>query len=59
MKIRYSKEVADAIKLNVPILALESTILTHGMPYPTSLQLAKEMVRFCRWKCGSCINSGG
>ena len=48
MKIKYSKEVADAIKLNVPILALESTILTHGMPYPTSLQLAKKMVRLCR-----------
>ncbi len=48
MKIKYSKEVAGAIKLNVPILALESTILTHGMPYPTSLQLAKEMVRLCR-----------
>ena len=48
MKIKYSKEVAGAIKLNVPILALESTILTHGMPYPASLHLAKEMVRLCR-----------
>ena len=36
-KIKYSKEVETAIKNNLPIVALESTIISHGMPYPTNL----------------------
>ena len=31
---KYSKEVKNAFKNNLPIVALESTIITHGMRYP-------------------------
>jgi len=34
MKIIYSKEVLEHKNENLPVLALESTILAHGMPYP-------------------------
>ncbi|RWS25185.1 pseudouridine-metabolizing bifunctional protein-like protein [Leptotrombidium deliense] len=35
-----SEEVKNAIANEKPILALESTIITHGMPYPTNLDTA-------------------
>ncbi len=38
--IKYSKEVENAIKNNLPIVALESTIISHGMPYPENLETA-------------------
>ena len=38
MKIKYSEEVMKAKKNNLPIVALESTIITHGMPYPENLK---------------------
>eukprot|EP00731_Ephydatia_muelleri_P010085 Em0005g671a len=39
-------EVAEAISAGMPVVALETTIVTHGMPYPTNLQyvLAVEAV---------------
>lgn len=36
----YSKEVKEALKKNKPIVALESTIITHGMPYPANYKMA-------------------
>lgn len=35
-----SKEVQDAIKNGLPVVALESTIISHGMPYPRNVQTA-------------------
>ena len=35
-----SKEVQEALKNNKPIVALESTIISHGMPYPKNVQTA-------------------
>ena len=35
-----SAEVAEALASNRPVVALESTIITHGMPYPTNLETA-------------------
>jgi len=35
-----STEVADALSGGRPVVALESTIVTHGMPYPTNLDTA-------------------
>ena len=32
IKINYSNEILVAKKNNLPIVALESTIITHGMP---------------------------
>lgn len=36
-------EVARALKLDLPVVALESTVLTHGLPYPQNVQLANDM----------------
>ena len=43
MKIIFSKEVKHALNNNLPIVALESTIITHGMPYPTNIETAKKV----------------
>lgn len=34
----YSEEVSQAILEKQPILALESTLITHGLPYPTNIE---------------------
>lgn len=39
--IVYSDEVRLAFKKNLPIVALESTIISHGMPYPQNLEMAE------------------
>lgn len=39
--IEYSFEVEQAIKQKKPLLALESTVLTHGLPYPQNIEVAK------------------
>ena len=46
--IEYSKEVLDALKNNHPIVALESTIISHGMPYPENVKTALECERIVR-----------
>jgi pseudouridylate synthase len=46
--ITYSKEVADAKAQGLPIVALESTIITHGMPYPGNLQMARSVEAIIR-----------
>jgi pseudouridylate synthase len=35
-----SEEVRDAVENNQPVVALESTIISHGMPYPQNVQTA-------------------
>ena len=37
----FSPEVADALTRRKPIVALESTIITHGMPYPRNVETAR------------------
>jgi len=39
----YSAEVAEARATGKPIVALESTIITHGMPYPQNLEVARRV----------------
>jgi len=39
--IEYSEEVQLALEKNIPIVALESTIISHGMPYPKNVETAK------------------
>jgi pseudouridine-5'-phosphate glycosidase len=41
--LRVSTEVARAQSLGLPIVALESTVITHGLPYPENIQLAQDM----------------
>jgi len=40
---KISKEVVNAIERDFPVVALESTVITHGLPYPQNLQIAQEM----------------
>lgn len=39
--LKFSTEVANARKAARPIVALESTIITHGMPYPQNVKTAE------------------
>jgi pseudouridine-5'-phosphate glycosidase len=36
-------EVARALRMEMPIVALESAVVTHGLPYPQNLHLAQDM----------------
>ncbi len=42
-QLKLSPEVADAIADGRPVVALESTIIAHGMPYPSNLKTAKQV----------------
>lgn len=37
-------EIQDALEHGKPIVALESTIISHGMPYPKNVETAKEEI---------------
>ena len=39
-RLNYSGKVAKALAAKQPVVALESTIITHGMPYPQNLETA-------------------
>ncbi|XP_074310597.1 pseudouridine-5'-phosphate glycosidase [Silene latifolia] len=41
--IKISPEVSDALSHGAAVVALESTIICHGMPYPQNLETAKEI----------------
>ena len=47
-KLKYSKEVESARKELKPVLALESTIIAHGMPFPQNLDFALEAESTCK-----------
>ena len=36
-------EVQEALDKKLPIVALESTIISHGMPYPQNVEMAKKV----------------
>jgi pseudouridine-5'-phosphate glycosidase len=44
----FSPEVSRALKLATPVVALESTVITHGLPRPRNLELARDMEREVR-----------
>jgi pseudouridine-5'-phosphate glycosidase len=41
-------EVAQALSDGTPVVALESTIISHGMPYPQNVEMATEVERIIR-----------
>jgi pseudouridine-5'-phosphate glycosidase len=41
-------EISDALKQGLPIVALESTIIAHGMPYPQNIETALEVEKIVR-----------
>mgnify|MGYP002619642019 CR=1 FL=1 len=46
--LEYGAEAAAAKERNLPIIALESTIISHGMPYPQNVQTAREVEQIVR-----------
>ena len=49
MKNMYiSEEVRKALENNIPVVALESTIISHGMPYPENVSTALECEKIIR-----------
>ena len=48
--LELSSEVRSALANNEPIVALESTIITHGMPFPRNYETAVKVENICRLK---------
>ena len=46
--VTYSDEVSAALAHGGPVVALESTIISHGMPYPQNLDTAREVEAIVR-----------
>lgn len=46
--LEFSDEVKEAMESGKPVVALESTIISHGMPYPENLKTAKACERVVR-----------
>ena len=40
VQLKISDEVKSALQEGKPVVALESTIISHGMPYPKNVQTA-------------------
>lgn len=48
MLIKINPEVKCALENNIPVVALESTIISHGMPYPQNVQTALKVEQIIR-----------
>lgn len=46
--LRISDEVRQALDAGKPVVALESTIISHGFPYPANVDSARECERIAR-----------
>jgi pseudouridine-5'-phosphate glycosidase len=46
--LRYSQETAQALREKRPVVALESTVIAHGLPHPTNLEVAARMEEIVR-----------
>src|SRR5665213_1021426 len=46
--LEYTEEVHDALERGAPVVALESTIISHGMPYPQNVTTAREVESLIR-----------
>ena len=42
---KVSSDIKKAIDLKKPIVALESTLISHGLPYPENIKVAKESIK--------------
>ncbi|HNV92744.1 MAG TPA: pseudouridine-5'-phosphate glycosidase [Candidatus Cloacimonas sp.] len=45
--LNYSSRIKKALDLGKPILAMESTVLTHGLPYPDNLDILETLEELC------------
>lgn len=48
MDIRLNEEARDALRSNRPVVALESTVIAHGLPYPRNIETADLLERTVR-----------
>ncbi len=48
MKITFNEELAGALHFERPIVALESTVISHGLPYPRNLDTAMRLEQVVR-----------
>ncbi len=48
MKVKLTPEVKAALAKRKPVVALESTIIAHGMPFPQNLEMAREVEKVIR-----------
>ncbi|MBQ1305959.1 MAG: pseudouridine-5'-phosphate glycosidase, partial [Erysipelotrichales bacterium] len=46
--VDITPEIKHALENHLPVVALESTILSHGMPYPENLAFAAEVEKVVR-----------
>jgi pseudouridine-5'-phosphate glycosidase len=47
-EVRYGEEVARALRDGRPVVALETTIVSHGLPRPDNLRVAREIEQAVR-----------
>jgi len=48
MKIKFSEEVAAALADKKPVVALESTVIAHGLPFPQNMETARNLEKQVR-----------
>jgi pseudouridine-5'-phosphate glycosidase len=48
MQLNFSDEVAAALGSHKPVVALESTVIAHGLPYPQNLETALKLEQIVR-----------
>jgi pseudouridine-5'-phosphate glycosidase len=48
MKLKFNQEVAGALQQNQPLVALESTVIAHGLPFPQNLETAEKLENIVR-----------
>ena len=46
--MRFSSEVKEALQAKKPVVALESTIISHGLPRPRNLEVAIDVEKIVR-----------
>ena len=48
MPMKLSDEVASALRTDMPVVGLESTVIAHGLPYPKNLETALSLEKIVR-----------
>jgi len=48
MQLDLSDEVAAALEKSIPVVALESTVIAHGLPYPQNIETALKLEQIVR-----------
>lgn len=48
MKFNFSEEVSGALHFGRPVVALESTVISHGLPYPQNIETAYKLETIIR-----------